>query len=207
MSRLWLRLQFLWYTRGDSENKIGTGSRSRVGYAWLKIHPSSAYKTDGMIKQTCKGKSDSAFDSYYTPTTDAGLSLRAHHYQSSNSYYRCYYDGRSCGGTGGCTANGGDDGYFTTRHSTDHYDFCGRNDQCSDGTNVVVLLGPIPPSPPPMPPSPPPPPIQKSCRLFKEADSSAPSGTYLVNPDGVDPFFVHCDSKPARLQPLIHSCG
>ena len=140
MNCLWLRLQFLWYTRGDSENKIGTGSRSRVGYAWLKIHPSSAYKTDGMIKQTCKGKSDSAFDSYYTPTTDAGLSLRAHHYQSSNSYYRCYYDGRSCGGTGGCTANGGDNGYFITRHATSYYDFCGRSDQCSTDTNVVLMV-------------------------------------------------------------------
>jgi len=133
--------QFLWYTRGETTNTVGTGSRSRVGYAWIKLAAGVTYTSTGMMSQSCKGRDDTEWDTFYLPTTDAGLTLRAHYFQSSSSFFRCYYDGRNCGGTGGCTAQGGDNGFFVGRHSTSYYDFCGRGDSCDSGTNVVVLLG------------------------------------------------------------------
>ena len=104
--------QFLWYTRSSTNPTMGSGTRARVGYAWLKIHPTQEYSTTGHMRQSCRGRDDSEWDDWYTPTTDAGLTMRAHYFENSASYHRCYFDGRSCGGTGGCTANGADNGYF-----------------------------------------------------------------------------------------------
>ena len=104
--------QFIWYTRGEATAQIGSGTRARVGWATMKLHPGQQYSTTGYMRQSCRGRDDSEWDDWYTPTTDAGLTMRAHYFENSASYHRCYFDGRSCGGTGGCTANGADNGYF-----------------------------------------------------------------------------------------------
>jgi hypothetical protein len=108
----------------------------------VKLKPGQTYSTTGTLEQSCRGKDDPVWDDWYLPTTDVGLTLRAHHYQSSSQYYRCYYDGRACGNEAGCTANGNDNGYFVTRHSSSYYDICGRSDTCDAGTHVVIMFGP-----------------------------------------------------------------